>query len=212
MHMKFRCSVSGTSAACRPRRLPPTATTVVGVDVNAGQGRGLNDGRSPIVEPGLDELLAAARRERAAARDDRAPPKRCATPSCRCSASARRAGKNGSLDLTYLERVAEQIGEALARQGRLPRRRRPQHGAAGHDARRRHSGARADVGQEVRRRASASSVNPEFLREGTALKDFRQPPLTLVGHNHAADASRHDGALRRRSTRRWSAPASASRR
>ena len=33
------------------------------------------------------------------------------------------------------------------------------------------------------------SVNPEFLREGTALKDFRKPPLTLVGHNHAADAS-----------------------
>jgi GDP-mannose 6-dehydrogenase len=33
------------------------------------------------------------------------------------------------------------------------------------------------------------SVNPEFLREGTALKDFQKPPLTLVGHNHAADAS-----------------------
>jgi GDP-mannose 6-dehydrogenase len=33
------------------------------------------------------------------------------------------------------------------------------------------------------------SVNPEFLREGSALKDFRHPPLTLVGHNHAADAA-----------------------
>jgi len=32
-------------------------------------------------------------------------------------------------------------------------------------------------------------VNPEFLRGGTALRDFRKPPLTLVGHNHAADAS-----------------------
>jgi GDP-mannose 6-dehydrogenase len=32
-------------------------------------------------------------------------------------------------------------------------------------------------------------VNPEFLREGTALADFRKPPLTLVGHNHAADAT-----------------------
>ncbi|HEX2310355.1 MAG TPA: nucleotide sugar dehydrogenase, partial [Vicinamibacterales bacterium] len=33
------------------------------------------------------------------------------------------------------------------------------------------------------------SVNPEFLREGTALADFRKPPLTLVGHNHPADAT-----------------------
>ncbi len=33
------------------------------------------------------------------------------------------------------------------------------------------------------------SVNPEFLREGSAVKDIRHPPLTLVGHNHAADAA-----------------------
>jgi GDP-mannose 6-dehydrogenase len=37
------------------------------------------------------------------------------------------------------------------------------------------------------------SVNPEFLREGTALRDFQQPPLTLVGHNHAMDATQTVG-------------------
>ena len=33
------------------------------------------------------------------------------------------------------------------------------------------------------------TVNPEFLREGTAIHDFRQPPLTLVGHNYQSDAN-----------------------
>jgi GDP-mannose 6-dehydrogenase len=32
-------------------------------------------------------------------------------------------------------------------------------------------------------------VNPEFLREGTAIQDFRHPPLTLVGHNYKSDAA-----------------------
>ena len=47
----------------------------------------------------------------------------------------------------------------------------------------------AGVRQERTATGFGVSVNPEFLREGTALKDFRKPPLTLVGHNHAADAS-----------------------
>jgi GDP-mannose 6-dehydrogenase len=96
--------------------------------------------------------------------------------------------RNGSLELSYLERVSDQIGAALrdkpayhvvvVRSTVLP--------GTTHSvvipALEKSSGKTYGDGFGV-------SVNPEFLREGTALKDFRKPPLTLVGHNHAADAS-----------------------
>ena len=175
---------------------------VVGVDVNAGQGgapsttgaaRSSSRGSTSCSRQGVaDGRLRATTDTAEAVRDTDLSLICVGTPS----------RKNGSLDLTYLERVCEQIGDALTRQGRLPRRRRPQHRAAGDDAR------RGDPGARARRRARSTatgfgvSVNPEFLREGTALKDFRHPPLTLVGHNHAADAGADQGAVRRRSTRR----------
>ena len=163
--------------------------TVVGVDVNPDKVAAVNAGRSPIVEPGLDELLAAARRRRPAARDDGHGRGGARQPTCRCSASARRAGRNGSLDLDVSRarlradrrgaaRASPRYHVVVVRSTVLP--------GTTHEvvipALERASGKRYGDGFGV-------SVNPEFLREGTALKDFRKPPLTLVGHNHAADAS-----------------------
>src|SRR5712692_3714009 len=160
---------------------------VVGVDVNAEKVEAVNAGRSPIVEPGLEDLLVrsvSAGRLRAttdtaeAVRESEVSLVSVGTPSRR----------NGSLDLNYLERVCEQIGRALhdkstyhvvvIRSTVLPG---TTHGVV-IPALERTSGKKYGEGFGV-------SVNPEFLREGTALKDFRKPPLTLVGHNHAADAS-----------------------
>jgi len=160
--------------------------TVVGVDVNADKVASLNEGRSPIVEKGLDDLI----------RDNTANGRLRATTSTAeavhdtelsliCVGTPSR--KNGSLDLTYLERVAEQIGEALrnkddyhvvvVRSTVLP--------GTTHDvvipALERTSGKKYGTGFGV-------TVNPEFLREGTAIHDFRNPPLTLVGHNYRSDA------------------------
>ena len=160
---------------------------VVGVDVNADKVAAINAGRSPIVEPGLDELLARCASEgRLRATTDTAEAIRDSEVSLLCVGTPSR--RNGSLDLAYLERVAEQVGTALrakpgyhvvvVRSTVLP--------GTTHEvvipALERTSGKKYGDGFGV-------SVNPEFLREGTALKDFRKPPLTLVGHNHAADAS-----------------------
>ena len=160
---------------------------VVGVDINKDKVDAVAAGRSPVVEPGLDAVLArAVAANRLNATTDTAKAIRDSDVSLICVGTPSR--RNGSLDLTYLQRVAEEIGVALAgkpsyhvvvvRSTVLP--------GTTHDvvipALERTSGKTYGDGFGV-------SVNPEFLREGTALKDFRTPPLTLVGHNHAADAS-----------------------
>jgi GDP-mannose 6-dehydrogenase len=160
---------------------------VVGVDVNADKVAAINEGRSPIVEPGLDALLSRCASEgRLRATTDTADAVRDSDVSLLCVGTPSR--KNGSLDLSYLERVSEQVGAALkdkstyhvvvVRSTVLPG---TTHGVV-IPALERESGKKYGDGFGV-------SVNPEFLREGTARKDFRKPPLTLVGHNHAADAS-----------------------
>jgi GDP-mannose 6-dehydrogenase len=161
--------------------------TVVGIDVNKDKVAAINAGCSPIVEPGLDDLLgrcSAQRRLRATTDTEDAVGSTDVSLLCVGTPSR----KNGSLDLQYLERVSEDVGRALrnkndyhvvvVRSTVLP--------GTTHSlvipALERTSGKTYGIGFGV-------SVNPEFLREGTALKDFRKPPLTLVGHNHAADAS-----------------------
>jgi GDP-mannose 6-dehydrogenase len=160
--------------------------TVVGVDVNPDKVASLNDGRSPIVEKGLDELIrdnAANGRLRATTSTKEAIAATDLSLICVGTPSRR----NGSLDLTYLERVCEQIGEALkdkesyhvvvVRSTVLPG---TTHGVV-IPALERTSGKTYGTGFGV-------TVNPEFLREGTAIKDFRQPPMTLIGHNYTSDA------------------------
>jgi GDP-mannose 6-dehydrogenase len=159
---------------------------VVGVDVNPEKVASLNAGRSPIVEKGLDGLIeSTAANGRLRATTSTAEAVGATDLSLVCVGTPSR--KNGSLDLTYLERVAEQIGEALrskdayhvvvVRSTVLP--------GTTHEvvipALERTSGKKYGTGFGV-------TVNPEFLREGTAIHDFHHPALTLVGHNYRSDA------------------------
>jgi len=174
--------VGSVSAAC----FAADGHTVVGVDVAPGKVASLNDGRSPIVEQGLDELIRSnTANGRLRATTNTTEAVHVTDISLICVGTPSR--KNGSLDLTYLERVAEQIGAALkdkdgyhvvvVRSTVLP--------GTTHDvvipAIEQSSGKQYGRGFGV-------AVNPEFLREGTAIHDFRHPPLTLVGHNYQSDA------------------------
>ena len=159
---------------------------VVGVDVNPVKVASLNEGRSPIVEKGLEELIRdAVGNGRLRATTSTADAVSATDLSLVCVGTPSR--RNGSLDLSYLERVCEQIGDALrekdgyhvvvVRSTVLPG---TTHGVV-IPALERTSGKQYGTGFGV-------TVNPEFLREGTAIQDFRHPPMTLVGHNYHSDA------------------------
>jgi GDP-mannose 6-dehydrogenase len=167
---------------------------VIGVDANPDKVALVNSGRSPVVEPGLDAMLGRAVADgafRATMDVKEAVTNTDVSLVCVGTPSQR----NGSLNLEYLERVTQQIGEAMAdvnhyhvvivRSTVLPG---TTHGMV-IPTLEKASGKKYGEGFGV-------AVNPEFLREGTALKDFQKPPLTLVGHNHAMDATQTIGIYR----------------
>ena len=167
--------VGAVSVAC----LADRGHYVIGVDVNAAKADLIGSGRSPIVEAGLEDLLrkgVAAGRIRATT--DTALAIAESDLSLICVGTPSNA--NGSLDLSYVRRVSEQIGDALAaktgyhvviaRSTMLP-------GSTESTvipALEQHSGKRlgADFGV---------CFNPEFLREGTSIADFDDPPFTVIG-------------------------------
>lgn len=167
--------VGCVSAAC----FANAGFKVIGVDINEEKVRLMNAGKSPIVEPGLDSLLArltgsghirATVSCQEAIRDSDVAFICVGTPG----------NEFGQLQLTALQKVSEEIGTALQSETRrftvilrstvLPGTTRkhviePLYKAAGAYAR-----SRIKI-----------AVNPEFMREGTALQDFSHPPYTLVG-------------------------------
>lgn len=152
---------------------------VIGVDINPTKVDMINAGKSPIIESGLPELMA----------------KGVASGSIRATLDAEQAvhdseisiicvgtpsHRNGSLNLTYVERVSQQIGSSLAtkdgyhivvaRSTMLP-------------------GSTEEVVIPALEQASAKRAgidfgvgfNPEFLREGNSIEDFYDPPFTVIG-------------------------------
>jgi GDP-mannose 6-dehydrogenase len=175
--------VGCVSAACFSRE----GHTVVGVDVNPTKVALVNSGKSTIVEEGIAELVAtmvASGRLRATTSVREAVAATEISLVCVGTPSQ----SNGALDLSYVDRVCGEIGEALRdkaeyhtiviRSTVLPG---TVHGVAV-PAIERASGKRAGVDFGV-------CSNPEFLREGTSIKDFFEPPFTLIGADDERSAA-----------------------
>jgi GDP-mannose 6-dehydrogenase len=152
---------------------------VVGVDLNEDKNAQISAGRSPIVEPGLEELIAeAVEAQRLSATSNHEQAVAETELSLVCVGTPSRP--NGSLDTSHVEHVARTIGASLRGSDRrhtvvvrstlLPGSTLGLVLPALEEA----SGKRC--GEEI-----GLAYNPEFLREGSAVADFRDPPYTLVG-------------------------------
>jgi GDP-mannose 6-dehydrogenase len=152
---------------------------VIGVDVNPTKVDIINGGKSPIVEPQMNELIHdVVKSGKLRAITDSREAVQASDISLVCVGTPSKP--NGSLDLGHVARVCEEIGAALAtkdthhtvviRSTMLP-------GSI-------ESVALPALEKTSRKKAGKDfgvCVNPEFLREGTSVKDFYAPPFTLIG-------------------------------
>jgi len=158
---------------------------VVGVDPNLTKVEMVNAGRSPVIEEGLNELVSTGVRQgRIRATTNAEEAVAASTVSMICVGTP--SHTNGRLDLTHVEKVCQEIGLALA-------------GTQGHTVVVRSTmlpGSTEEVAIPALEAASGLlagvdfgvCVNPEFLREGSSVRDFNDPPFTLIGGDDALAA------------------------
>jgi GDP-mannose 6-dehydrogenase len=176
--------VGCVTAACLAR----AGHEVIGVDVNPEKTTMINEGRSPVVEPGLGELVSemvSERRLRATVSADYAVKNTELAMICVGTPS----GPNGQIDTTALERVAQDIGRALEGRTQLFTIVLRSTVLPGTTEAVLVQMLRQCLGDGFEKRV-ALAVNPEFMREGTSIADFEHPALTLVGSDNPAAADR----------------------
>ena len=173
--------VGTVSAGC----LAASGHTVWGVDVNVDKVASINSGAAPIVEPDIADFIAKAQSQgllNATASSEEGILNTDVSFVCVGTPSH----ANGSLDLSHLKRVCEDIGAALQskktshtivfRSTTLP-------GTTEEVAipiLEKHSGRTVGKGLSV-------CYNPEFLREGTSVKDYYHPPKIVIGERNAGE-------------------------
>jgi UDPglucose 6-dehydrogenase len=146
---------------------------VICIDKDAGKVAALRKGEIPIFEPGLDEVVAAnVKAGRLAFDTDMAKAVSAAEAVFIAVGTPSRRG-DGHADLTYVFQAAEELATHLAdytvvvTKSTVP------------------VGTSRKVKDVIRRAQPHAEFdvcsNPEFLREGSAIEDFRRPDRVIVG-------------------------------
>lgn len=173
--------VGAVSAGCLAR----DGHEVIGVDPSQTKVDLINDGRSPIIEQDIGEIIqSAVSAGRLSAVSQANEAVRRTDVSLVCVGTP--SNPNGSLDLKFIRSVCRELGEAIAtkdtthvvviRSTLLP-------------------GSMRDVVIPQLEKGSGKKAgidfgvcnNPEFLREGTAVFDYDNPPKIVVGELEKGD-------------------------
>jgi len=178
--------VGTVTAAC----LAHKGHNVIGVDLSSLKVEAMQAWRSPIVEPNLGDLISEGHTTgRLNATSDSKYAVMHSDISFLCVGTPRL--RNGKLDLGHMEQVCREIGQVLKKKNGfhlIVLRSTVLPGTAETivvPALEKSSGKK--LGQDF-----GVCVNPEFMREGTAVADFLEPSVTVIG----ASEPKHSGTLR----------------
>ncbi|HET9252288.1 MAG TPA: nucleotide sugar dehydrogenase [Candidatus Eisenbacteria bacterium] len=159
--------------------LPGLGHEVVGVDTNPEKVRMINSGQSPVVEEGINDLIGSAvRAGRLRATEDSETAVQSSDVSLISVATP--SNHNYTPNLAAVDKVVQSIGATL-------RRKRTHHTVVLRSTV--PPGTTEDRIQPILERAAGRYIgdrlslvfHPEFLREGSSVQDFHNPPQTVVG-------------------------------
>jgi UDPglucose 6-dehydrogenase len=151
---------------------------IVGIDIDESKVRSLSDGISPIFEAGMDEALATLLIQKKISFTSRIEEVKGANPEFIFLCVATPQDQTGAADLSTLFSVANQLAglapkdSVLVIKSTVP------------------VGTGSKLSKQIKEKEIFLASNPEFLREGTALKDFTEPDRVVVGANEADVAER----------------------